>query len=136
MDQKILVTEETNAGLELIQRLNESLPIQAAFWLKDSYEGQWFLYLASDLVTDGTIREGYGRVIKACNDKPNVYLTPLQVKLISLDNPLAKEALEIYERYPGYAPTFLGARTFGEMSIEEGYLYPQSIMAPASSPTT
>lgn len=136
MDQKILVTEETNAGLELIERLSAFLPIQAAFWLKDAYDGHWFLYLASELVTDETIREGYGEVIRAYNQKPNIYLDLMRVKLISLDNPLAKEALEIYERYPGYAPTFLGARTFGGLSIEEGYLYPQSIMAPASSPAT
>jgi len=136
MDQRLLVTEEINAGSELIQRLNATLPIQAAFWLKDAYEGQWYLYLASDQVTDGTIREGYGEVIESYNQKPDVYLTPLQVKLISLDDPLAKEALDIYERYPGYAPTFLGARTFGGISIEEGYLYPQSIMAPASSPAS
>ncbi len=76
MDQRLLVTEEINAGSELIQRLNATLPIQAAFWLKDAYEGQWYLYLASDQVTDGTIREGYGEVIESYNQKPDVYLIP------------------------------------------------------------
>lgn len=136
MDQRILVTEETSAGSELIQRLNSTLPIQAAFWLKDADEGQWYLYLASDQLADGGVREGYGRVIEAHNAKPNIYLNPMRVKLISLNDPMAQKALEIYERYPEYAPTFLGARNFGGLSIEEGYLYPQSIMSPASSPTS
>lgn len=136
MDQANLVTEEISAGSELIQRLNATLPIQAAFWLKDAHEGQWYLYLASDRVTDWTIREGYGCVGDAYYQKPSVYLDVVQVKLIPVDNPLAKEALDTYERYPEYAPTFLKDGTFGGLSIEGGYLYPQSIMAPASSPTS
>lgn len=136
MDQRILVTEEINAGSDLIQRLNATLPIQAAFWLNDAYEEQWYLYLASDQVTDGTIREGYGRVGDAYFQAPNVYLDLTQVKLVPIDNPLAKEALDTYERYPEYAPTFLRGGTFGGMSIKGGYLYPQSIMAPASSPAS
>lgn len=135
MDQRILVTEELNAGSDLIQRLNPILPIQAAFWLNDAHEGQWYLYLASDRVTDWTIPEGYGCVGDAYYQKPSVYLSVDQVKLISLDNPLTKEALDTYERYPEHAPAFLRGGTFGGMSIKGGYLYPQSIMAPVSSPS-
>ena len=37
-------------------------PLQAAFWLKESEEGQWFLYLVSDQIDDTNFDQAYGEV--------------------------------------------------------------------------
>ncbi len=48
MDQAPLVTEEIDAGADLIRQLEKSFPLQAAFWAKDSDGGPWYLHIASD----------------------------------------------------------------------------------------
>ncbi|APW59665.1 hypothetical protein [Paludisphaera borealis] len=136
MDQKKLVSDEINAGTTLIQSVNETLPVQAAFWLYDTYEGQWFLYLASDRVTDANIVEGYGHVLRAYNESPSLYLDPLHVKLIPLKSPLAQEALASYERYPSTTVKRIYGWSFGGLTISGGYLYPPTITAPTPSPST
>ena len=40
MDQGQLVSEEIDAGAELVRRLDRYVPVKAAFWVKDSEEGQ------------------------------------------------------------------------------------------------
>jgi hypothetical protein len=134
MDQKKLVSDEINAGATLIQSVNETLPLQAAFWLYDTFEGQWFLYLASDRGTGTDIFEGYGQVLEAYNKSPSLYLDPLQVKLIPLKSPLAQEALARYERYPSTSVSRINGWSFGGLTISGGYLYPPPITAPRPAP--
>jgi hypothetical protein len=40
MDQGQLVSEEIDAGAELVRRLDQYVPVKAAFWVKDSEEKQ------------------------------------------------------------------------------------------------
>ncbi|WP_309379257.1 hypothetical protein [Paludisphaera borealis] len=136
MDQKILVRDEIEAGANFIRTVNEAFPIQAAFWLYDTYEGQWFLYLASDRITDANTRKGYSHVLEAYNESPSLYLDPFQVKLISLKSPLAQEALTTYERYPSTTVKRINGWDFGGLTISGGYLYPPMITAPTPSPST
>jgi len=136
MDQEPLVIDEIKAASEFILKLNEVLPINAAFWLKESDDGLWFLHLASDHVTYGNIGEGYGKVIQVSNDMPELLLDLLRVKLIPIDDPLAQAALNIYEHAPSNRPTRLAGAMFGGTSVDGVYLYPRSIMAPVSSPTS
>lgn len=134
MDQKVLVRDEIDAGATFIQSLNKTVPVQAAFWLYDTYEGQWFLYLASDQITSGNIREGYEHVLRADLENPSLYFDSLQVKLIPLKSPLAQEALAIYERYPSETVTRIDRYSFGGLPIAGGYLYPPAIIAGTPSP--
>ena len=116
------------------ERRAKALPIQAAFWLYDTYEGQWFLYLASDQVTDANIHEGYGHVLRADKENPNLYLDVFHVKLIPLKSPLTQEALANYERYPSTAVSRINGASFGDLTISGGYLYPPPSPVPAPSP--
>ena len=134
MDQRVLVSDEINAGTDLIQNVNKTLPIQAAFWLYETYEGQWFLYLASDQVTDANIRESYGHVLRADQESPNLFLDVFHVKLIPLESPMAQEALATYERYPSTTVTRINRYSFGGLPIAGGYLYPPAIIAGTPSP--
>lgn len=133
MDQETLVIDEIRAAAEFIPKLNDVLPINAAFWLKESDQEWWFLHLASDHVAYGNIGEGYLKVIQVSNNMPELLLDLLRVKLIPIDDPLAQAAIRIYGHAPSNRPTRLGGTVFGGTSVDGVYLYPRSIMAPVSS---
>ena len=39
-------------------------PIHAAFWVKDSEEGHWYLYITSDQISDKSLDAAYGHVLR------------------------------------------------------------------------
>jgi hypothetical protein len=62
MDQNTLVSEQIEAGAEFLGEFCKCLPVQAAFWFKDSEEGGWYLYVASEQITDENFDQPYGKV--------------------------------------------------------------------------
>jgi hypothetical protein len=131
MDQGQLVIEEIEAGAELVRHLGKYVAVNVAFWLKDSEEGQWYLYIASDQIDDKSIVAAYGEVLRVASDIASIYLDPFRVKLIPTSDPLAQAALDIHRRYPGKMATRFGGTNFGGTSIEGAYLYPTSVTAQA-----
>ncbi|MFI5456970.1 MAG: hypothetical protein ACHRXM_16110 [Isosphaerales bacterium] len=131
MDQGPLVREEAEAGGELVRRLDAYFPVKAAFWLKDSEEGRWYLYIASGQINDNTLNVAYGEVLRLADEMANPYMDPFQVKLIPASDPRSQAALDIHRRYPAKIATRLGGTNFGGMGLSEVYLYPASITAPA-----
>jgi hypothetical protein len=131
MGQEPLVSDETNAGAEFIQRLDATIPVKAAFWVKETEMGPWYLYIASDQVDYETIRDAYGEVLRVGNEMVSPYLDPFHVKLIPPSHPLAQDVLDLYRRYPGLMPTRLGATSFGGFGVEGVYVY-APLVAPAS----
>jgi hypothetical protein len=127
MDQSPLVIDEKNAGAELVRRLNETVPVAAAFWLKEDEEAPWYLYIASAQIDDETKRSGYGEVLRIAEEMTNADFDPFRVKLVSADDPLAEAACDILRRLPANRPMRLGAQPFGGRFIEGGFLYPASI---------
>lgn len=123
MDQGPLVSEQIEAGAELANEFEKYKPLQAVFWLKASEDGQWFLYLASDQIEDSNVREAYGEVLRILRPKSHVWLDPFQVKVIGTENPLARDVLDIQQKYPASLPTRLRNRMLGGLSIEEAYIY-------------
>jgi hypothetical protein len=131
MDQSSLVTDETDAGADLVRRLNRIVPVQAAFWLKESEDGPWYLYVASDRFDYQDLRRSYGEMLEVFEQMPTTCLDPLQVKLVPTSDPLAQAALDINRRYPVKMPTRFGGAKFGGMGVEGVYIYPDSVMAPS-----
>lgn len=131
MDQATQVMPEIDAGAELVRRLDQYVPVRAAFWVKGSEEGQWYLYIASDQLDDKNLDVGYGEVLRLAHDMANPFLDPFQVKLISSSDPLAQAALEILRRYPGPMATRFGGANFGGMGVDGVYIYPASVTTPA-----
>ena len=130
MDQGPLVIEETEAGAELVRRLDKSIPIKAAFWVKDSEEGQWYLYIASDQINDKNLDLAYAEVLRLAWEMSSPYLDPFQVKLIPISDPLAQAALDFHSRYPGTMATRFGGGNFGGMGVDGVYIYPASVTTP------
>ena len=127
MDQGQLVSEEIDAGAELVRRLDQYVPVKAAFWVKDSEEKQWYLYIASDQITGTNRGAAYGQVLRLAGELAGPYFDPFLVKLIPTSDPLAQAALEIHHRYPSELVIRLGGTSFGGMGVDGVYLYPASV---------
>ena len=121
MDQGQLVSEEIDAGAELVRRLDQYAPVKA------SKEKQWYLYIASDQITDTNRGAAYGQVLRLAGELAGPYFDPFLVKLIPTSDPLAQAALEIHRRYPSGLVIRLGGTSFVGMGVDSVYLYPASV---------
>jgi hypothetical protein len=124
MDQGPLVTEQIDAGAKLANGFDGYKPLQAAFWLKESEDGQWYLYLISDQINDSNFDLAYGEVHRLLGPGPHVWLDPFQVKVAGVDHPVAKAVITTQQTYPGRLPTRLRNRMLGGVSVDEVYIYP------------
>ena len=129
MDQEPLVNEQVEAGKEFIAKFNEYVPVHAAFWLKATEDSSWYLYVASDRINDQNFDVAYGEVLRLAPTLEDPNFDPFRVKVIGVDDPLAKAALAVYKRSAGRVPTRVRASDFGPMGAEAVYLYPPLIAA-------
>lgn len=129
MDQGTLVEMQLENGQQLIDRLVEKgVRVTAACWVKESDGGLWFLYLATPLVgEDGAVRPAYRRVNEVIRQmqEQGVWIDPLEIKVIALDDPVAKAIAAVRDRYPATKPTWLRGNRLGKLEIEEAYIYPR-----------
>ncbi|MFL5243849.1 MAG: hypothetical protein ACJ8FY_17240 [Gemmataceae bacterium] len=123
MDQGALVTEQIDAGARFLSEFQKHFPVQSAFWLKESDEGERNLYVASDQINDDNFDVAYGEVMRIAGQLQDPWFDPFQVKVIGQDDPLAKAALDIQQRYPGRNPIRLNGKSFGGASVDDVYLY-------------
>jgi len=127
MDQGPLVIEQIDAGARFLAEFEKKIPVMAAFWLKASEEGSWYLYLASDEFNHNNLDVGYREVLRLAGELRDPNFDPFQVKLIKPGHPLAKAALDVLQRFPGRMATRLHRRNFGGVSVDEVYIYPTPI---------
>jgi hypothetical protein len=130
MDQGPLVSEKIEAGARFLGEFQKRYPIEAAFWLKESDEGAWWLYVASDQITDENFHVAYKEVGRVARNIKDPWFDLMEVKVIGEDDPLAKGAADIRSRYPAHKATRLYNRTFGGVAIDEIYIYPTPLPAP------
>jgi hypothetical protein len=132
MDQGPLVSEQINAGARFLSEFQKYAPIQTAFWLKESEEGAWYLYVVSDQITDDNFDVAYGEVVRITGELRDPWFDPFQVKVAGIDDPLAKAVLEIQKQYSGGIATRYRGRQLGNVNVEEIYVYPLPITAGAT----
>ncbi len=130
MDQNPLVREQIDTGREFLDEFEKYVPVDAAFWLKASEDSDWYLYVASDQATDQSLHVAYGEVLRLAGKIQDPNFDPFRVKLIGVNDPLARAALDIYEHHPAKIPTWFNGKNFGGMSVEKVYIYPPKISAP------
>jgi hypothetical protein len=131
MDQGPLVSQQIDAGAKFLGEFQKYLPVQSAFWLKESDEGEWNLYVVSDQITDDNFDVAYGEVLRIAGAIRDPWFDPFQVKLLGQDDPLAKAILDVQRRYPGRIPTRFHGKALGGRSVEEVVIYPLPFPAPA-----
>jgi len=130
MDQGPLVIQQIDAGARLAGDFSRQTPLQAAFWLKESEDGQWYLYLISDRINDTNFDVAYGEVHRLLRQGPHPWLDPLQVKVAGVDDPFAKEVIATQQRYPTRLATRLRNRMLGGVSVDEVYIYAVPVPTP------
>jgi hypothetical protein len=122
MDPGPLVTEQIDAGTRFLAELEKTMTIAAAFWLKRQ-DQDWYFYVALDRSRDVNRREAGGEVLRVALAMQDPNLGYLDVRTIDPDDPLAKSAHDYQRLYPGKAIR-LRDRVFGNMGIDEVYIYP------------
>jgi hypothetical protein len=127
MDQVPLVIDQIDVGTRFLGEFQKYLPIQAAFWLKETEEGDWSLYVVSDQITDDNFDVAYGEVLRIAGQLRDPWFDPFQVNLIGANDPIAQVALDIQRRVPGRMPSWFHGKTFGGVSVDEIYVYPSPI---------
>jgi hypothetical protein len=130
MDQDTLVKEQIDAGKAFIDDFAQFKPVKVAFWLKASGESRWYLYVAYDKSGGSSVREDYRRVLQLLGHMQNPFLDAFDVKLVGMDDPVAKAALEIRDRSPAPLATLLRDRQIGGLIVEGAYIYPRPIAVP------
>jgi hypothetical protein len=129
MAQGTLVKPKIEAGEAFVNELARSLPVKVAFWLKREDESQWYLYVASAAVTDGSTSQAYSEVNRVARSLNNPDLEPFEVKLIGVDHPFAVAAWDILQRYPSRLITLHRESQFGGAIIQGALLYPPPVTA-------
>ena len=115
-------------GQTLIDRLtHEGISVMAAAWVKESESGDWYLYLATPLVTEGGgKRPAYHRVNAVIREmqKEGFGMDPFEKKVVGPHDSIAKDMIANRGGRPGGPPTpFRGSR-LGELYVDEAYIYP------------
>jgi hypothetical protein len=124
MDQEPLVIEQIEAGRKFIEEFEQYRPVRAAFWLKQTEDSGWYLYVASDQIPDENAREAYGDARRASRNIQDPNFDLFRVKLAGVDDPLAKTALDIYRQFAGRVPARVPPSQFGPLGAEAVYLDP------------
>jgi hypothetical protein len=81
MDQSPLVIDQFDAGARFLGEFQKYVPVKAAFWLKESAEGEWILYVASDQITDDNFDVAYGEVLRIAVQMHEPIFDPFHVQL-------------------------------------------------------
>jgi hypothetical protein len=125
MDTEILVDDRFEDGRKLVSQLvQDGFEVTAAVWIK-SNEGSWRLYLASPIATPDRIGDAYRAVYGSLSKVPASSVSLSEIKLVSPENPIARDVLEIQRRFPGRIPTRTRRPKLGDLAIEEAYIYPR-----------
>jgi hypothetical protein len=125
MDQSPLVEMQIVDGAKIIERLREKgFDVPAAWWMKTSEEGQWFLYIASKEVDDLGITAAYRKVHSLIRPLEQLWVDRFEVKLVGPENPITQDVLAIFTRYGERVATRYGGNRLGNVSIDGAYLYP------------
>src|SRR5260370_42378433 len=95
MAQAALVEMQIKEGQTLIDRLtHEGIEVTAAAWVKESESGDWYLYLATPLVSEGG-RKGpaYRRVNTVIREmeKEGFGMDPFEKKVVGPHDPIARD---------------------------------------------
>ncbi len=123
MGENLPVTEQIDAGADFIRDFNDYIPVSVACWISPAESDDLFLYIASDDIDDNNFDVAYGEVLRKLSDKKSQWLDPFQVKLVNSSDPIARNAIEIRDRYPARQPIKYDGSSLGGMSIDSAYIY-------------
>lgn len=124
MGQELLVSEQIDAGADFVRDFNDYLSVAVACWVNPAESDDFFLYIASDEIDDSNFDVAYGEVLRRLSGKRSQWLDPFQIKLLNSADPIARDAIEIRDRYATKTPTRYNGSSIGGTSINGAYIYP------------
>jgi hypothetical protein len=125
MDTIALVENQIDAGQQLLDRLGEDgMVVRAACWLKPFDRDRWSLYIATPRVDEKGTLGAYRQLGPVMRPLEDGWLTGSDVTLVGEKHPLVKYARDILRRFPHKKPIRSPLPLFGELSVEEVYVYP------------
>lgn len=133
MGDELLVVERIDAGTDFIRGFDDYKTVSVACWINPAESENLFLYIASDEIDGTNIDVAYGEVLRRLSDKRTPWLDPFQIKLVNSSDPIARDAIEIRDRYTAKIPTRYNGTSIGGISIDCAYIY-QPISAMKSTP--
>jgi len=120
-----LVEDRIDDGGRFVERFAaDGNPVQAAFWVKTVEEGLCFLYVVTDILDGVGPAAAYRAVHASLQKLGESWVSSSQIKVISPNNPIAKDVLSILARRRGRLATRFVGKTLGTMAVEEIYIYP------------
>jgi hypothetical protein len=131
MDTIPLVIDRIEAGARFLGEFQKYVPVQVAFWLKESSAMDWYLYVASERITAKNFHLAYREVGRITDQIRDPWFDPMRVKVIGVDDPLVPLALDIQRRYPGRSPTYFDGKMVRGLGVDAIYSYPSPIPVPA-----
>ncbi len=133
MDRTTLVTEQRDDAQCLIEKLAKNdFDVTAAAWIKTSDDGQWFLYIASQVVDEKGYAAAYREVQTTIRNIPKFSIGPFDVRLVSSSHALVSDVKKLYTKFPASLQTQFGGSQLGKMNIEEALIYPPVLASTAS----
>jgi hypothetical protein len=126
MDQEALVTEQIEDGKRFLERLvAEGVPVTAAFWVKESENGRWYLYIATPLVSeDGDSLEAYRRINAVFRQMPEPFgIGPFRFRAVAPSSPVGEAVVYWQKHYPGKGSFYYPGYRLGDVNVEGAYIY-------------
>jgi len=99
MAEAILVSDQIEAGAEFAREFENFRKESVVFWVKPIDSEDWKLYFASDDIDYTNIDIAYREVLRI--SKPNMWLGPLQIKLVNTSEDIAAAAIGVRDRGGG-----------------------------------
>ena len=128
MDQSALVTGRIDDGRRFIERFAaDGNGVRGAMWAKTADNGDWFLYVISDIIDKEGPATAYRAVRKALDQLHNSSLASSEIKVVGEASLTARELQDLVVRRPGRFALGLGAIQLGGAQIDEYYAYPASV---------
>ena len=130
MAEETLVSMQIEDGAKVVERLRESgFDLIAAWWMKASEEGLWFLYIATHEVEEKGIVAAYRSVLTSMGDLEQLWVNPFEVKVVGAENRITKDVVSHLNHYPSRSrsPIRYGGCKLGNVSIEGAFIYPQPV---------
>jgi hypothetical protein len=124
MDYEPVTTMQIEDGEKFLAQLT-SLGVwpKAAFWAVKSGDDTCFLYVTTDLLEVQGPSSVYGRVRQALKGSGAQWLSESDVSLVSEQDPLSREILDVISRYTIPLSTWYGGTKLGSSIVNRAYIY-------------
>ncbi len=126
MDYELLVEDQIEDGKALISGLRDKgFDVSVALWVRSSEEGLWFLYLGKNSVRSMSLADAYRVAYGVLRRVANTRISLSSIKIVDVNNPIARAAIEVRDRYPARLATRYNSKRLASMAIDEAYIYPR-----------